>query len=453
MTTRKVSLVATALAVLLTTMVAAEDPQPIPNATATARGCRDGLNPLDKISPSWVSAATVDVPRIAEGVVRESHVSTNDNPAFHVSHDWNGDVLLDAAYNNLNSDGNNSVNGEQLMEIEWESAFFPPSFWPIPGDRAWIFGRWIFDCGHPDPYRSEIHPPKVVAFTRAEPVIFPGDQRPSNSNVTQIFIQGHGGYYHTHVVGQNYFVDVALPPRPPLSSLRTAVLSLPFGGPSPTMALIPNTNPPKLRITYPLRRERDVTNTKKFGAIIAATWQRVVINQNGPGYRLLRVTFDSIKINTDHDGLPFNSGEWRLWVRANSHWMNVPGLGDVDGGDTVAINKSVDLLVPDNGKLEIETTGWEDDCDDSFRTTEAGIHLWSASLGDLNCEVNGNDDIGKVEEEYDAADQFGVGSPHDVPSRINGDSDTQRDANLRYHITMLQRFAPGSGQNSAPPVN
>ena len=167
--------IAALLTVAMTATVAAEDPQPpIPQSMATTRGCRDGgiRHPLYKIDPSWVSAAADNAPRVAEGIIRESHVSTEDNPAFHVSHDWNGDVLLEPSYNGLNSDGNNVVNEERLIEIEWESAFFPADFWPVPGDTAWIFGRWIFDCAHPEiAYRTEIHPPKAVAFTRAEPVI------------------------------------------------------------------------------------------------------------------------------------------------------------------------------------------------------------------------------------------------------------------------------------------
>jgi hypothetical protein len=445
----KLPFAVTLLAITLSTMVAAENPPPIPNGTALTRGCRNGINPLDKINPSWVSVSPNDTPRVAEGIVRESHVSTNDNPAFHVSHDWNGDVLLEPSYTGLNSDGNHKVDGEQLMEIEWESTFFPSSFWPVPGDKAWILGRWIFDCGHPDPYRTEIHPPKAVAFTRAEPVIFPSDQRPSNSNLTQLFIQGHGGYYHSRAVGQNYVFEVPLPPKPGLpSTLRTAVLSLPFGGPRPTFTLLPQTN--KLQITYPLRNVFDVLNTKKFGAVIATAWQSIAVNQKKPGYRLLRVTFDSVKINTDHDDL--FSGEWRLWVRANSHWLEIPkpSLDDVDDGQTVAISRSVDLIVPDNGTLEIETTGWEDDCDFAFRSSEMNIHLWDAGLKDLACEVNGNQDIGTVREEYDASNLFGVGSAKNALSKRNGAADTSGDFNLRYHITMLKRFEPQSGGVLSP---
>lgn len=429
-------------------------PQPIPNGIARTRGCRTGgIEDINTILPEWVSVEASDAPRVIEGTVRESHTATNDNPAFHVSHDWNADVFLDTGYNNLNSDANKIEEGERRMEIEWETAFFPPSFWPIPGDRTWMLGRWIFDCGHP-PYQSEIHPPKAVAFTHAEPVIFPGDPRPSRSNLTRIYIHGRGGYYKAPITGRNYEFDVPLPPRPgPLSSLRTSVLSLPFGGPSPILALVPNGNPPRLHVTYPLASISDPSNMRRFGAVIASAWQSIAINRNEPGYRLLRVSFDSIKVNNDHDGTFSGSGEWRLWVRAGSQWLEITGLSDVDGGDTVAINNSIDLIVPDDGAFGIQTSGWEDDCDWSFRSKDSDINLRKVSIGDLNCEINGYDNIGILERGYNASNSFGIGS-HNEASARNGDADTQGDFNLRYRVEMLKRFEPGGVVVSpaSPPV-
>ncbi len=417
----------------------------IPQGTAKNRGCRDGgAFGINRINPSWVSVEPNDAPKVAEGVIRESHTATNDNPAFHVSHDWNADIVLDAAYNGLNSDGNPIKNGERRLEIEWETSFFPPRFWAAPGDRAWMLGRWIFDCGHPNPYRSEIHPPKAVAFTRLEPVIFAGDQRPSNSNVTYVYIHGRGGYYKTPVIGRNYEFDIILPSKPVrFSSLKTAILGLPFGGPSPTLKLVENSNPAKLHVTYPLANQSDPFNTRRFGAIIATAWQSNIAQVIAPGYRLLKVTFDSIKINTDHD--PAFSGEWRLWVRTNGEWFEVTGLGDVDNGETIRINKSVNVIVPDNGKLEIQTSGWEDDCDSNFRNKDSNIKLWKASLSDLKCELNGNDSIGILEQDFVGANNFGIGS-HNDPSARNGDADTSKDFNLRYRVELVKSFPNNSGK-------
>ena len=63
------------------------------------------------------------------------------------------------------------------MEMEWEIGTtndgsddrFPKEFWPSEGDRVWMVGRYIFDCGHPPPH-TELHPANAVAFTHFEPV-------------------------------------------------------------------------------------------------------------------------------------------------------------------------------------------------------------------------------------------------------------------------------------------
>ena len=141
------------------------DIPPISNTLAKARGCRDGgFQDRNRIDPEWVSVQASDAPAVAEGVVRTSHVTHKDLPSSHISHDWNFDVALDPAYLGLHSDANHrEPNGERWMEMEWETEFFPPAFFPALGDRVWMMGRWVFDCGHP-PYATEFHPPKAVAL-------------------------------------------------------------------------------------------------------------------------------------------------------------------------------------------------------------------------------------------------------------------------------------------------
>jgi hypothetical protein len=138
------------------------------------------------------------------------------------------------------------------MEVEWENASLmdegegfqriwgaiPEYAWPTAGDRVWVAGRWIFDCGHPGvpaaapvkqyvKYSTEIHPPRaLVAFRLNHPALdsfpyprtsapnFPGPQSflpvtgiptvvppgvpdtgPTNVPLTEadIFVSGNGG--------------------------------------------------------------------------------------------------------------------------------------------------------------------------------------------------------------------------------------------------------------------
>lgn len=78
----------------------------------------------------------------------------------------------------------------QDMEVEWDNASYmdekegfqriwgavPEFVWPAGGDRVWVQGRWIFDCGHPGGnakygtqyvrFSTEIHPPRAVVTYR-----------------------------------------------------------------------------------------------------------------------------------------------------------------------------------------------------------------------------------------------------------------------------------------------
>jgi hypothetical protein len=94
----------------------------------------------------------------------------------------------------------------------------PEFAWPSVGDRAWVEGRWVFDCGHPalqdpsmidnshivDPlevrYDTEIHLPwAVVTYRRNHPVAsgswLPVTGQQTGVPVTEadVFVSGNGG--------------------------------------------------------------------------------------------------------------------------------------------------------------------------------------------------------------------------------------------------------------------
>ncbi len=103
--------------------------------------------------------------------------------------------------------------------MEWETGDFPSQFWPIDGDKVWTIGHYIFDCGHPAAaqYKTEIHPPVAVAFTRTEPVSFTinglEDNAPTLASKTYIFINGHMECV-CGAIGNRYEFDIPLPPKP-----------------------------------------------------------------------------------------------------------------------------------------------------------------------------------------------------------------------------------------------
>ena len=119
--------------------------------------------------------------RTVEGILVRSHVTHTDFPfrPWHVFYDWNFHVSPDRQYTYLNSPVNmQQHNGE--IECEWDTAFLPSWAWPQDGDRVWLVGRWIYDCGHPEAngHKSEIHPPKALVSYRTEAVQFDGNGGP-----------------------------------------------------------------------------------------------------------------------------------------------------------------------------------------------------------------------------------------------------------------------------------
>ena len=99
--------------------------------------------------------------------------------------DWEFHVALDDAFTALLSPANTSDDRiaaaealglpatRGLLGLEWDKGLLPQSFRAQVnhGDRTAVFGRWILDTGHDvgDRYRTEIHPPLLVATASVQP--------------------------------------------------------------------------------------------------------------------------------------------------------------------------------------------------------------------------------------------------------------------------------------------
>lgn len=423
---------------------AAQGPAPVPSSEARARGCRDDpLNPLLKIMPEWTPVVD-ETPRVAEGVVARSAVTHEDNPAFHTSHDWLFDVRLDPAYRGLLSDHTSPeyvVEGERVMGMEWEEAFFPLQFRPSVGDRVWMMGRWVFDCGHAERgYRTELHPPQAVAFTRDEATIFSGDSAPSRARITYVYIYGRGGYYRTAVGGRDYEFDVPLAPRPSPSARLAITVETVYGNIAPVVAPQPRDNPTTMHVTYPLRAVA-ASPDARFGAIVTAGWREEVTTT---AYRVIELVFDSVRIVDNHDA---GRGDWHLRLGAAGEWFEVGGLGSVEDGQTVAIGTTIRAIVPDDGALAIRGTGWENDCDSHFRKRDTDIVLWRVAPSDAACLIDPGDRLGSIAEIHSAADGFGAGGTCPGSSAREGQRcarSSTRDYEIRYMVRTVATFPAGS---------
>src|SRR5215472_9315616 len=175
------------------------------------------LDMLTLLNPEW---AAIDVgshsppfsdPITVHGTVHLAKINeSGDFPSDHVTDDQNTFATLDASDQGLVATGNVGPHGVEAgqMELEWEISSYPLFAWAGTGDRYTGVGRWIWDCGHPDPdpvgncstsvlqqcaidsdcaeasticpacvagetcvnvtfnYHSELHPPQAVAITR-----------------------------------------------------------------------------------------------------------------------------------------------------------------------------------------------------------------------------------------------------------------------------------------------
>ena len=170
------------------------------------------------------------------------------------------------------------------------------------------------------------------------------------------------------------------------------------------------------------------------------------------------MTFDSINVRHDHDwGF---SGEWdNLWVGVNGKWIELSGpsghygLDDVDDDQEIVFptgSKTATVMVPENGELKIQTTGWEDDNDGYYGRS---LLRPPPPIGALN----DNDKIGYIQSRYCSmrivgycAGNFGIGPQIDASKR-DGDADTAGDFALGYRIEQLSLTPPPPPTTKPPP--
>lgn len=455
----------------------------------------------------WVSVEPSDLPVIAEGRVTEFELATNDVPINHNSHDIVWKIALDnPEYLHLAPDFQVSGEKEKELKMEWEiKNFNDPGIWPFEGDRAWILGRWIFDCGHIEPeeedeeenaghgedgFKTEIHPPQAVAFTRDEPFIFSGNSYPSDAVKTFIFINGKGGYYNTNVGGENgnYAFDVDVPPKPSVNSvLKTQILFPDSGLLLPVLTSVldsdgqsschistkTTTECSKLHVSIPYSTISSSENNS-YAAIVVAGWDEGKLGQI---YREVQVTFDSIEVIkcigcTHKDGeIPSSSSSLPsspstnnecispdtrvMFAAVNGNYRILSGYG-VDSpllsscdGQKIDLNiKFPPVLIKDDSSLKIRTTGYEENSIDNYFGCGDSKELYDHA-GELRCLgvgwslINPNTKLCDLKVDLTAADNFGIKSSVEDGTLLQhaSCSNDEDEIKLTYHVDEVQKFS------------
>jgi hypothetical protein len=119
------------------------------------------------VNPEWAPVvngkAVATDPVLVHGRAVWMHGDTGgDFPATHASSDYNVGLELDPEDSWRLGTGNLS-HKTPTLDLEWEADVVPAWAWAGEGDRVVAFGRWIFDCGHPDR-----RPRKCTASTAVE---------------------------------------------------------------------------------------------------------------------------------------------------------------------------------------------------------------------------------------------------------------------------------------------
>lgn len=399
--------------------------------------------------------------RSATGDVANVRVASNDTPANHDSHDLDFNLVLDPNQEDLLS-----FIQSHSIGIEWETGMdalvdqkgegkrtFPKWIWPSAGDRAWVEGHWILDCGHPDKsydpwvFRSEIHPPRAVAVMRDQAAPLPGTgTTPVPVTLTDVFISGRGGYAvqilncgpdiilgdygdscgqspappnfeamkTTPINDTDFNFDACLPPQPPQSVFSHRVEN----GPGNTVDIAPSVRlvPAKgaclrpgefgdrfdrnvmLNITIPLKNTA-TPPTAVYGRRIFAGW----VAAPDPVLAHRNVSLKRLHLHDDTDfGTPGQLAFWFMnvsaapfaWLRLSDFTNEMDWFGGYvfDDAERTFTGMNFDFYLRNHpNNYTVASRGYEEDCYDHILWLNG--HYLNAG-GYIACNINSISDNG-----------------------------------------------------------
>ena len=339
-------------------------------ADGIARGCH---TPSQTVSgklavavPSWVAVKDSET-RTLEGVLVRSKVTHTDFPLkpWHTYYDWNFDIILDPQYTYLVL--TREPPADIIIECEWDTAFLPNWAWPQQGQRIWMVGRWIYDCGHPGVhgYKTEIHPPKAIAAFRSEAVQFSGNAGPTAANLAVVYIGRNGGYWQHAINDQNYAFDLYLPPQPYSEAVPCWEI-IPQTGALPALPQImhyPADQPRALRVVIPL--EGLTPQPEEYGVIIAAGWTDPQGTASAQ-IQHLRVQITTLFMDGEFDGL---GDGWYVYIGVNGRWRI---WENIDGSEA-ALDFTVELDLHPDDQICITACGFQADLMHYYMGKESGF--------------------------------------------------------------------------------
>jgi hypothetical protein len=451
---------ATALIVasVLAAVVGAHPPKPTNPNAALADGCqRSDLGIGFGSTPEWVYVYRSPAIRLAKGVVRLIHGALQDGISQHRSYDFNANLVPEKPFRYLVAGnpgtGTNNYAASQgearaRLHFEWESATLPFFAWPTEGDRATLWGSWIWDCGHwqstenntggtTTGEHTELHPLNALVVNRrasylskageSETDAFISNQGDAAHAVEQCALSHHpvsGGGFPQYDAGfrpcstsvpnriqplePSYTFFAPAPPRPsPRAVLRYRIVTRVSGNSGSQHVTI---RPNGITVTV---RLPDAKHVVRYGKSFFLSWSR----SPAVAPTALKVTVKSVLIKQadPNPALPDPSGaNWSLYLDVNGYWQLLnnwaPALtAHVTDGERIAINRSFTIYVPHATGVWLQVNGRE--CDEPAGKTLFGLYAnllypCPANTDEQNPDIFqllSNDDTGTILNAYSSA--------------------------------------------------
>ena len=407
-----------------------------PEADIGHPSCEDTLHVLSYrrgyeigiILPSWQTVVSPDYVAVAEGTVRYdpgngsdcSHVSHEDLPFYHYTHDMCVDIIPDTTpdgrYTNLlpylvniHPDGTRDSTLQSSLGIEWECGIGAGNrinpctklnnegkscggctgghelgdvIWNWPGTGDWIHaeGLYVWDRGHP-PANCEIHPARLMAIRRNLPAkIKVQDGSDKYATRMDIYANGDGGamnnertdakpfVMHVEMSSKDYEFTFKMNLSKPSPAAELKILIEKQKGdtyPSDETATIHPDGTVNVKIAW---KSKNIADSAVYARTVYAYWNE----GNGTSD-----TIDEYKVDLKH--LYFKKmselgdrAEMRIFVNVGDKWIFLNDFFGKGGkiltrglGETFKkhwdLSNGFTLYVPRNKTFRVFMAGWEAD--------------------------------------------------------------------------------------------
>jgi hypothetical protein len=407
-------------------------------------------------TPEWVYVYRNPAIRMARGLVRVVHPALDESILQHQWYDFNANLVPDAGSRYLvagsrharteNFGGERDTNAAEeigRLHFEWESGTLPFFAWPTDGDRATIWGSWIWDCGHwtnvennqggtISGERTELHPLNAIVVNRRAPYLPARSESESDA-----FISNDGNLAHSveqcalhHHPASATVYDSGFTPcaRNTANKVQPLARSYSFFVPAPPKPSSASSLKWRIvkRIPHSAGTERvrvarnglDVTVRMPRGRRPARYGKSFFVSWTGGSRRpaTLKVTIKSVLVK-HADPNPALADPtpppWNLYLDVNGYWKLLndwaPALYGVHDGQLIRINRTFTIHVPAGARVWVQTSGRE--CDEPSDTTLYGVtagllHPCPANRDEINPNIFlllANDGLGTIVDTYRSA--------------------------------------------------